>query len=122
MTIRKAMGFPDTSVVNRIHLQCKRPGFDPSVGKIPWRRERLATPVFWPREFHGLYIVHGVAKSQIGLSDFDFPCQSTLIVRQTCLIPAHAVSIIPFSIQAFQSSSSLYFQEPNKGSFFILHQ
>ena len=23
-------------------------------GKIPWRRERLLTPVFWPREFHGL--------------------------------------------------------------------
>ena len=24
------------------------------VGKIPWRRERLPTPIFWPREFHGL--------------------------------------------------------------------
>ena len=23
------------------------------VGKIPWRRERLPTPVFWPGEFHG---------------------------------------------------------------------
>ena len=22
-------------------------GFDPWVGKIPWRRERLPTPVFW---------------------------------------------------------------------------
>jgi len=21
--------------------------------KIPWRRERLPTPVFWPGEFHG---------------------------------------------------------------------
>ena len=31
------------------------PGFDPWVGKIPWRRERLPTPVFWPGEFHGLY-------------------------------------------------------------------
>ena len=30
-------------------------GFDPWVGKIPWRRERLPTPVFWPREFLGLY-------------------------------------------------------------------
>ena len=29
--------------------------FDSWVGKIPWRRERLATPVFWPGEFHGLY-------------------------------------------------------------------
>ena len=25
------------------------------VGKIPLRRERLPTPVFWPGEFHGLY-------------------------------------------------------------------
>ena len=24
-------------------------------GKIPWRRERLPTPVYWPGEFHGLY-------------------------------------------------------------------
>ena len=32
-----------------------RPGFDPWVGKIPWRRERLPTPVFCPGEFHGLY-------------------------------------------------------------------
>ena len=31
-----------------------RPGFDPWVGKIPWRRERLHTPVFWSGEFHGL--------------------------------------------------------------------
>ena len=21
----------------------------------PWRRERLPTPVFWPKEFHGWY-------------------------------------------------------------------
>ena len=27
--------------------------FDPWVGKIPWRRERLPTPVLWPGEFHG---------------------------------------------------------------------
>ena len=23
------------------------------VGKIPWRKEWLPTPVFWPEEFHG---------------------------------------------------------------------
>ena len=39
----------------RICPQCRRPGFDHWVGKIPWRRERLPTPVFWPGEFHGLY-------------------------------------------------------------------
>ena len=36
-------------------LQWGRPGFDPWVGKIPWRRETLPIPVFWPGEFHGLY-------------------------------------------------------------------
>ena len=30
--------------------------------KVPWRRERLPTPVFWPREFHELYS-HGVTGS-----------------------------------------------------------
>ena len=37
-----------------ICLQCRGPWFSPWVGKIPWRRERLPTPVFWPA-FHGLY-------------------------------------------------------------------
>ena len=36
-----------------------RPGFDPWVGRIPWRREQLPTPVFWPGEFHGLYSPSG---------------------------------------------------------------
>ena len=36
-------------------LQSRRPGFKPWVGKIPWRREWLPTPVFWPGDFHGLY-------------------------------------------------------------------
>ena len=45
-------------------------GVDPWVGKIPWSRERLPTPIFWLGEFHGL--VPGVAKSQIQLNDFHF--------------------------------------------------
>ena len=35
--------------------KCRRPGFNPWVQKIPWRKEKLPTPVFWPGEFHGLY-------------------------------------------------------------------
>ena len=34
-------------------LQCRRPGFDPWVGKIPWRRRWQPTPVFLPGESHG---------------------------------------------------------------------
>ena len=36
----------------RICLQCRRPGFDPWVRKILWRREWLLTLVFSPGEFH----------------------------------------------------------------------
>ena len=56
----------------RICLQCGRPGFNPWVGKIPWRRERLPNPAFWPGEFHGLYdsMVRGVSKSRTWSSDF----------------------------------------------------
>ena len=36
-----------------ITLQCWRPGFNSWVGKIPWRREWLSTPVFLPGEFCG---------------------------------------------------------------------
>ena len=36
-----------------IHLQCRRPRFDPWVEKILWRRERLPTAVFLPGEPHG---------------------------------------------------------------------
>ena len=45
----------------------RRPGFDPWVGKVAWRREWLPTPVFLLGESHGQrslagYIVHGVAE------------------------------------------------------------
>ena len=33
--------------------RCKRCGFDPWVGKIPWRRAQKLTPVFLPGESHG---------------------------------------------------------------------
>ena len=48
----------------------------PQVGKIPWRRERLPTPVFWPGEFYGQRSLAGsspcVGMSWTWLSDFDF--------------------------------------------------
>ena len=47
-------------------------GFDPWVGKIPWRQKQLPTPVVLPGEFHGQRsqaTVHGVTKKQIQLSD-----------------------------------------------------
>ena len=48
-----AEGLPWWLRWQRTHLQCRRHGFDPWIGKIAWRRERLPTPVFWPAECHG---------------------------------------------------------------------
>ena len=48
-------GFPCGSAGKESAYNVGDLGSIPWVGKIPWRRERLPTPIFWPREFHGLY-------------------------------------------------------------------
>ena len=66
-TTQRSIGFPGGSAGKEFTLQCGRPGFNPCVGKIPWRREWLIfwpTSVLWPGEFHGLIGVDGVAKSR----------------------------------------------------------
>ena len=40
-------------MVKSVCLQCGRSGFDPWVGKIPWRRKWQPTPVLLPGKFHG---------------------------------------------------------------------
>ena len=41
----------------------QRPGFDPLVGKMPWRMEWLPTPEFCPGEFHEPYSPWGRKES-----------------------------------------------------------
>ena len=36
-----------------VHLQGRRPGFDPWIGKIPWTWASQFTPIFLPGESHG---------------------------------------------------------------------
>ena len=43
--------------------QCRRPGFDPWVGKIPWRRTWQPTPVFLPGESQGQRSLAGYGQS-----------------------------------------------------------
>ena len=51
------------------NLQCGRHRFNPWVGKIPWRREKLPTPVFLPGESHGQRSLAGY--SPWGLKESD---------------------------------------------------
>ena len=39
--------------------QCRRYGFDPWVGKIPWKRKWQPTPVFLPGKSHGQWSLAG---------------------------------------------------------------
>ena len=48
---------------------CRRLGFNPWVGKIPWRREWLPTPVFLPGEFHGQRSLEGYSPQDPKESD-----------------------------------------------------
>ena len=54
-------GFPDGTIVKNplANSRCKRSGFDPWVGKIPWRRRWQPTPVFLPGESHGQRSLEG---------------------------------------------------------------
>jgi len=65
-----------SSSVESICLQGGRRGIDPWVGKMPWRRERLPTSIFWPGEFHWLYSPWGRKESDrtewLSLSLFKF--------------------------------------------------
>ena len=72
-TWRVAAGFCQFSS-SRTPQQCRRPGFNPWAGKIPWRRERLPTLVIWSEEFHGLY-------SPWGRKELDMTEQLSLFPR-----------------------------------------
>ena len=60
--VQRARGFPCGSAGKE--FTCSgRPGFNPWVGKIPWRKERLPMSVLWSGEFRGLYSPWGCKES-----------------------------------------------------------
>ena len=72
-------------------LQCRRPQFDPWVGKIPWKRERLPTPVFLPGGFHG-------ERSLVGYSPWG--CKESDVTEQPS-VTWHDVESFSESIRAW---------------------
>jgi len=73
-----------------VHLQCRKCGFDPWVGKIPWRREIWCNPVFWPGEFHGLYSPWGVGQDWVTFT-FTFVDYLLSYIVVECLLPLNFV-------------------------------
>ena len=58
----------------------------------PWKREQLPTPVFWPRDFHGLYSPWGRKESgmteqlSLSLSHFFIRLQRSYTVLSSSLL------------------------------------
>ena len=87
-------------------MRSHRPGFDPSVGKVPWGRAWQPIPVFspgespWTEEPGGLHVVHGVAKSQTQLSDYTQHSSANAALITTCTaLGTFLASISPISEQ-----------------------
>ena len=75
--LRNLQGFPGGASGKEFSCQCrrcKRCGFNPRVGKIPWSRKWQLPPVFLPGKFHEQRslagTVHRVAESQTQLSNW----------------------------------------------------
>ena len=90
--------------------------FSPQVGKIPWRREQLPTPVFRPGELHGLYRPWG-HNEQNQVTDFQFHSQITIPLCHPLFFPkevsssehpSHRKAIIWSTLNCSQSLFSLY--------------
>ena len=71
---QKCQYFPAGSAVKKSACQCRRCGFNPWVGRIPWREKWPPIPVFLPGESHHRRacqaIVHGVTESWTRLSNW----------------------------------------------------
>ena len=88
----------------RICLQCRRPGFDSWVGKIPWRRKWQPTPVFLPGEAHGWRNLAGY--SPWGHKDLNMTEQLTLSLF-TCRILGSTSDLQNWNLHFYQISRSL---------------
>ena len=97
---RDLIFFPCGSA-GRVLLQCGRRRFDPWVGKIPWRRERLPTPVFWPGEFHGLYSPRGPKQ----LDTTEWLSWQILTTQYSTILFAHVLNTSLISIFLLSSKT-----------------
>ena len=72
----------------RICLQCRRPRFNPWVGKIPWKRKWQPTPVFLPGKFYNTgawrATLHGI--TGVGHKRLTKPPPPTVVLKVEVLV------------------------------------
>ena len=67
----------------------RRHGFDPWVGKIPWRRKWQPTPVFLPEESHrqrSLAGLQSIGSKRVGYHWSDLACTHAQNLMSTCCV------------------------------------
>jgi len=82
--IRRSIGLPGWLRGWSICLQCGRPGFDPWVGKIPWRRKWQPTPIFLLGKSHGWRCLAGYSPQGRKESDMTEQLHFTLLGFWSC--------------------------------------
>ena len=99
----------------RLQLQCRRPKFDPWVGKTRWRSKWQPTPVFLPRKSHGQRSLvgysPGVMKSQTRLNTST--TTDTYIRRTQITTQKHLFFKKPSAQPGWKHSSTPLYPQPH---------
>ena len=86
------------------------------VWEDPWRRERLPTPIFWPREFHGLY------SWTWGCKELDMTERLSLQTLFTSGLPFMCItSILSFFLLSTQLPAWQQHEPESSHQFLLLH-
>ena len=72
-------------------FHCRRHGFNPRVGKIPWTRAQQPTPIFLPGESHGQRSLAGYSPWGHKESDTTWPLNSNNIVSPLLFQPLEII-------------------------------
>ena len=102
------LGFPGGLSGNEPASQCrihKRLGFNPWVGKIPWRRAWQPTPVFLPGESHGQRSLEGYSPQGRTELDMTQVTSHAHITNTTCVFRKQRVlTSVQFSCSVVSDS------------------
>ena len=78
--------FPGNSAgKKKISLQCRRPGFDPWVGKIPWRRKEPPPSLFLPEESPWTEEPGGLQSMGLQKVGYNWATKHSTVMKKTSL-------------------------------------